>query len=43
MADALRSTMDAAEYKHVVPSLIFLKYVSDALEEARAQLKAEVA
>ena len=35
MADALRGSMDAAEYKHVVLGLIFLKYVSDAFEEAR--------
>ena len=28
-ADALRSNMDAAEYKHVVLGLIFLKYISD--------------
>ncbi len=28
-ADKLRSNMDAAEYKHVVLSLIFLKYISD--------------
>ena len=33
MADALRGSMDAAEYKHVVLGLIFLKYVSDAFEE----------
>jgi len=31
-ADALRSNMDAAEYKHVVLGLIFLKYISDAFE-----------
>ena len=43
MADALRGSMDAAEYKHVVLGLIFLKYVSDAFEEARRQLKAESA
>ena len=30
-ADKLRSNMDAAEYKHVVLGLIFLKYISDAL------------
>ncbi len=42
MADALRGSMDAAEYKHVVLGLIFLKYISDAFEEAYAQLKAEV-
>ncbi|KPL82165.1 N-6 DNA methylase [Thermanaerothrix daxensis] len=40
-ADALRGSMDAAEYKHVVLGLIFLKYISDAFEEYRAQLEAE--
>ena len=38
MADALRGSMDAAEYKHVVLGLIFLKYISDAFEERHAQL-----
>ena len=38
MADALRGSMDAAEYKHVVLGLIFLKYISDAFEERRAQV-----
>ncbi len=37
-ADALRSNMDAAEYKHVVLGLIFLKYISDAFEEQSARL-----
>ncbi len=32
MADALRGSMDAAEYKHVVLGLIFLKYISDTFE-----------
>lgn len=32
-ADKLRSNMDAAEYKHVVLGLVFLKYVSDAFSE----------
>jgi type I restriction enzyme M protein len=41
MADALRGSMDAAEYKHVVLGLIFLKYVSDAFEEQHAKLEAE--
>ena len=41
MADALRGSMDAAEYKHVVLGLIFLKYVSDAFEEGHAKLEAE--
>jgi len=31
-ADALRGSMDAAEYKHVVLGLLFLKYISDAFE-----------
>jgi type I restriction enzyme M protein len=39
-ADALRNNMDAAEYKHVVLGLIFLKYISDAFEEMRAKLVA---
>src|SRR5256886_13457718 len=39
-ADKLRSNMDAAEYKHVVLGLIFLKYISDAFEEHRAKLVA---
>ena len=41
MADALRGSMDAAEYKHVVLGLIFLKYTSDAFEEQHAKLVAE--
>ena len=41
LADALRSNMDAAEYKHVVLGLIFLKYISDAFEEQHARLEAE--
>src|SRR3954469_1143324 len=40
-ADKLRSNMDAAEYKHVVLGLIFLKYISDAFEEKHAQLLSE--
>jgi type I restriction enzyme M protein len=40
-ADALRGSMDAAEYKHVVLGLIFLKYISDAFEEHHARLLAE--
>ena len=39
-ADKLRNTMDAAEYKHVVLGLIFLKYISDTFEEHRAKLLA---
>ena len=41
MADALRGSMDAAEYKHVVLGLIFLKYISDAFEELHAEVLAE--
>jgi len=41
MADALRGSMDAAEYKHVVLGLIFLKYISDAFEEVHSRLEAE--
>mgnify|MGYP003700378689 CR=1 FL=1 len=41
MADALRGSMDASEYKHVVLGLIFLKYISDAFEEQHARLDAE--
>ena len=40
-ANALRGNMDAAEYKHVVLGLIFLKYISDAFEERHARLEAE--
>ncbi len=38
-ADKLRGHMDAAEYKHVVLGLIFLKYISDAFEEKRQELE----
>ena len=41
MADTLRGSMDAAEYKHVVLGLIFLKYISDAFEERREAVLAE--
>src|SRR5690606_10800216 len=37
-ADKLRANLDAANYKHVVLGLIFLKYVSDAFEERQQQL-----
>jgi len=40
-ADALRSNMDAAEYKHIVLGLLFLKYISDAFEEQYRSLDAE--
>ena len=43
MADALRGSMDAAEYKHVTLGLLFLKYISDAFEEKHAALLAEQA
>ena len=39
-ADKLRKNIDAAEYKHVVLGLIFLKYISDAFEELYEKLKA---
>lgn len=42
-ADTLRNNMDAAEYKHVVLGLLFLKYISDAFEERRDALRATVA
>jgi len=42
-ADALRNNMDAAEYKHVVLGLIFLKYISDAFESRHADLDAQKA
>lgn len=39
-ADKLRKNIDAAEYKHVVLGLMFLKYISDAFEELHDRLKA---
>ena len=39
-ADKLRSNMDAAEYKHVVLGLIFLKYISDAFYDLHNKLAA---
>ena len=39
-ADKLRNNMDAAEYKHLVLGLIFLKYISDSFEEHRTKLLA---
>ena len=41
-ADALRGSMDAAEYKHVVLGLLFLKYISDAFEEYHAELETQI-
>lgn len=40
-ADKLRGTVESSEYKHVVLSLIFLKFVSDKFEERKAELIAE--
>jgi len=37
-ADKLRKNMDAAEYKHVVLGLIFLKYISDAFKDLHQKL-----
>ena len=42
MANTLRGSMDAAEYKHVVLGLIFLKYISDAFEEKLRELKTQL-
>ena len=41
-ADKLRGSMDASQYKNVVLGLVFLKYVSDAFEERRAQIREEL-
>jgi type I restriction enzyme M protein len=41
-ADSLRGQVDAAEYKHVVLGLLFLKYISDSFESRRDQLKTEL-
>ena len=41
-ADALRGQIDAAEYKHVVLGLLFLKYISDSFEARRDELKGEL-
>lgn len=40
VADKLRGNMDAAEYKHVVLGLLFLKYISDAFMEQHRRLEA---
>ena len=40
-ADKLRGSVEPAEYKHVVLSLIFLKYASDRFEEQRQKIIAE--
>ena len=39
-ADKLRKNIDAAEYKHIVLGLMFLKYISDAFEEMYVKLVA---
>ena len=41
-ADKMRNNMDAAEYKHIVLGLIFLKYISDAFEERHKTLDEEI-
>ena len=41
-ADALRGQVDAAEYKHVVLGLLFLKYVSDSFQFHSERLKQEI-
>lgn len=41
-ADTLRGQVDAAEYKHVVLGLLFLKYISDSFDARRDELKAEL-
>lgn len=41
-ADKLRKNIDAAEYKHIVQGLIFLKYISDSFEEHFTKLQAGV-
>ena len=38
-ADKLRMNIDAAEYKHVVLGLMFLKYISDSFEEMYTRLQ----
>ena len=38
-ADALRAQVDAAEYKHIVLGLIFLKYISDSFTDQKEQIK----
>ena len=42
VADALRGQIDAAEYKHVVLGLLFLKYISDSFEARRGELNGEL-
>ena len=40
-ANALRGNIDAAEYKHIVLPLMFLKYISDAFEELHEELESK--
>lgn len=42
-ADKLRGSMDASQYKDVILGLVFLKYVSDAFDERREQIRTELA
>ena len=42
-ADKMRANMDAAEYKHIVLGLIFLKYISDSFAGRRAELELKFA
>lgn len=37
-ADKLRKNIDAAEYKHIVLGLVFLKYISDSFESLHKEL-----
>ncbi|MBD3893190.1 MAG: hypothetical protein EST26_04790 [Hydrogenophaga sp.] len=41
-ADKLRANVDAAEYKHLVLGLIFLKYISDTFTARRAEIEARL-
>ena len=41
-ADKLRDQMDAAEYKHLVLGLIFLKYISDSFDAQRRHVRKEL-
>jgi len=40
-ADKLRKNIDAAEYKHIVLGLVFLKYISESFQEKYDQLEAD--